>query len=564
MSLSKNYSLKSVAIASAVGLLICKFAISKYLKHRKTDNDIGKYILIESIEDWNRHEVEIMRIFKNCKVIGIDCEWVTVDERKPVSLLQLANDSGFCVLLRLFLLPIWLMPPALINLLADETILKVGVGVSDDANKLFSDYCLEVHGFLDIRYLAKNLNEFQGKNMSLKSLGRDLLGIDLNKSRELRCSNWNADKLSEDQLKYAADDAIISAKIFKEIQKRNKNWLMKDSTNFLKEIETYIDVPFKQVFVNNNNKKSDGTFSLKKPHKTRYSKPRQRPMYDNCQLVAPDGELLCSCDKGKAEWYVYKGLGEKVSDEPFTVRLNFEPSGRPTLDNVFYTMEKSNRCVVCGKTENFHRKLVVPSEYRRYFPNLMKKNLSHDVLLLCVHCHKKSNILDQQMRLNLAELCDAPLGCRKNVKYKFNPELARVKSAATALCLNGNKIPERRQEELKKVISDYFNVSEVTEDILNQAVNIEVSALNDSFVPHGLKVYQYFCENGGLIQLEKIWRQHFLDTMQPQFLPEMWSVEHNHKRLALQVINHERDVDFEESILGLTPELVEEIQDLKP
>lgn len=559
MSLSKTFPVKTVVAASAVGILVCKYAVSKYLNRNSR-----RYIVIETIHDWKQHEAEIHKELKVCKVIGIDCEWVTDSERKPVSLLQLATDRGFCLLVRLFLLPVWLMPTVLMNLLADETILKVGVGVAEDANKLFNDYCLEVHGFLDLRYIAKDLKEFQGKNMSLKNLARELLGVDLNKSRELRCSDWNADKLSDDQLKYAADDAIISAKIFHEIQKRKRNWLLKDSENFLKEVETYVDVPFKQVFVNNNNKKSNGTYSLKKPHKTRYSKPRQKPMYDNCQLVAPDGELLCSCDKGKAEWYVYKGLGEKVSDDPFTVRLNFEPSGRPTLDNVFYTMEKSNQCVVCGKTENFHRKLVVPSEYRKYFPNLMKKNLSHDVLLLCVHCHKKSNILDQQMRQKLAELCDAPLGSRKNVKYKFNPELARVKSAATALCTNGNKIPEWRQQELKKVISDYYGVPEVTEEILNQAANIEVSALNDSFVSHGLKVYQYFCENGGLIQFEKMWRQHFLDTMQPQFLPAMWSVEHNHKRLAIQVINHEREVDFEESILGLTPELVEEIQELKP
>ncbi|GIX88157.1 exonuclease 3'-5' domain-containing protein 2 [Caerostris extrusa] len=558
MSVWKKYPVKYIALASAMGFFAYKFVISKYYNFGR-----AKYIVIESIEDWNMHETEIIKMFNKSKVIGLDCEWVTIDEeRKPVSLLQLANDSGFCVLVRLSCLPVWLMPPALNNLLFDETILKVGVGVSEDANKLFNDYCLEVHGFVDLRYLVKDIKEIQGKSMSLKSLGRELLGIDLNKSKELRCSYWDTSHLSNEQIQYAADDAIIAAKIFTEIQKRNTNFILGNKTKFLKEIIPYIDVPFKQVFINSS-KKSDGLPTLKKPYKTRYSKPRQRPMYDNCQLVAPDGELLCSCDKGKAEWYIYKGLGEKISDDPFTVRLNFEPSGRPTLDNVFYTKEKSNQCVVCGKTENFHRKLVVPSEYRKYFPNLMKKNLSHDVLLLCVHCHKKSNMLDQLMRQKLAKMCDAPLGCKKNVKFKFNPELARVKSAATALKTNGNKIPEWRQQELKKVISDYYEVPLVTDEILDEALNIEVSAINNSFISHGLKVYQYFCENDGLIQFEKMWRQHFLDTMKPQFLPAMWSVEHNHKRLAIQVINHEREVDFEESILGLTPELVDEIKELK-
>ena len=39
--------------------------------------------------------------------------------------------------------------------------------------------------------------------------------------------------------------------------------------------------------------------------------------------------MLCTCDMKKAEWYVKKGLGELVSQDPLTVRLRFEPSGRP-------------------------------------------------------------------------------------------------------------------------------------------------------------------------------------------------------------------------------------------
>ncbi len=38
---------------------------------------------------------------------------------------------------------------------------------------------------------------------------------------------------------------------------------------------------------------------------------------------------MCTCDIKKAEWYVKKGIGEKVCDDPLTVRLKFEPSGRP-------------------------------------------------------------------------------------------------------------------------------------------------------------------------------------------------------------------------------------------
>ena len=36
---------------------------------------------------------------------------------------------------------------------------------------------------------------------------------------------------------------------------------------------------------------------------------RKKPLYHNCKLIAPDDELLCTCDVKKALWYVDKGLG---------------------------------------------------------------------------------------------------------------------------------------------------------------------------------------------------------------------------------------------------------------
>lgn len=96
---------------------------------------------------------------------------------------------------------------------------------------------------------------------------------------------------------------------------------------------------------------------------------RNKPLYHNCYLQAPDGETLCTCDKKKAEWYVSKQLGEVVQVEPLTVRLKFEPSGRASGEvGKYYTQEKVNQCVVCGAVDKFIRKNVVPREYRKYFP----------------------------------------------------------------------------------------------------------------------------------------------------------------------------------------------------
>nr|XP_042903872.1 exonuclease 3'-5' domain-containing protein 2-like [Parasteatoda tepidariorum] len=542
-------------LATAAGFLAFKYWNSKI-------NVQSKCIVIENIDDWNYYESEIISILKNSKVIGLDCEWVNEEgKRNPVSLLQLGNNSDCCILIRLCCLPIWFIPEKIGIILSDDSILKVGVGIYEDVNKLFEDYGLEVRGFIDLRFLAKDLKELHGKSLGLKSLCEELLNFELNKSKRVRCSDWGASKLSSEQIKYASEDVIVAARLFFEIKKRKAGWLSIFSLNITKEINSFINLQFKQ----NYNHKPSKSFSpyhvlSTNSNKNLYSKPRQKLLYGNCQLIAPDGEVLCGCDKGKAEWYAMKGLGEVVSQEPFTVRLNFEPSSRPTLDNIFYTKEISNCCVVCGKADQFNRKQVIPSEYRKFFPKLMKKNLSHDIVLLCVNCHKRSNIIDQAMRQKLADLCSAPLSCRKTDKFESNSELIHVKSAAKALLKASDKIPKARRIQLEQTIKDYFKVSTIEKDLLKEALNVDVNMPNDAYISHGQKVYEYFCKNSGLMELERIWRQHFLDTMQPKYLPSMWSIDHNHKRLAIQVINQEREIDFDISILGMSQELIDEIK----
>lgn len=59
----------------------------------------------------------------------------------------------------------------------------------------------------------------------------------------------------------------------------------------------------------------------------------------------------------------------------------------------------------------------------------MKDHISHDILLLCVDCHIRSNSYDAIIRQELAEECDAPIGAREDVKCRDDPNLKRVKSA---------------------------------------------------------------------------------------------------------------------------------------
>jgi len=76
----------------------------------------------------------------------------------------------------------------------------------------------------------------------------------------------------------------------------------------------------------------------------------KKPIYENCQILAPDGEILCKCDRKKVEWYLDRDLADLVKEDPLTARLKFEPSGRGITafdgqqdDDEFYTEDRTNQ-----------------------------------------------------------------------------------------------------------------------------------------------------------------------------------------------------------------------------
>ncbi|XP_054256113.1 exonuclease 3'-5' domain-containing protein 2 [Indicator indicator] len=524
-------------------------------------------VVVSEQEEWDRVEPLLKKELKKWPVLGIDCEWVSVEGKpNPVSLLQMASSSGLCILVRLPRLVSsgQTMPRTLLDIMADSTVLKVGVGCWEDACKLLHDYGLPIKGSMDLRYLAmRQRKDLLDSCLSLKSLAEKVLNCSLDKSPHVRCSNWEAEELAQDQVLYAARDAQVSVALFLHLLGFAS---LPDGENSVAAWEKalgkcrgLVDIPFRGRRSGSTGEEKSGEGRSPQKTKSRKSwmngqpsgsqqvrdprrqkrKPlgvgysaRKSPLYDNCFLHAPDGQPLCTCDHKKAQWYLDKGIGELVSTDPFVVKLRFEPSGRPESQVDYYLTVKENLCVVCGKRESYIRKNIVPHEYRKHFPVQMKDHNSHDVLLLCTSCHAISNYYDNLLKQQLAEEFSAPIGSEEGVRLLEDPLRRQVRSGARAL-LNADSLPEPRRAELLQCIKDFFNTEAVTPEMLQEAAGLETRICNESYMPHGLKVVQCFARGGlrSLMQLERRWRQHFLDSMQPKHLPEQWSVDHNHMKL---------------------------------
>ncbi|KAM4540844.1 exonuclease 3'-5' domain-containing protein 2 isoform 1-T1 [Fundulus diaphanus] len=530
-------------------------------------------VMVGSEEDWQQMWPLMQKELSVFPVLGLDCEWVKTEgvsvkgRASAVSLLQMATYSGLCVLVRLLTFrggqqP---FPPSFVDVLRDPHILKVGVGCYDDGRRLTRDYGLSLASTVDLRYVALRQRRSSVSNgLSLKSLAADLLNVSLDKSLELRCSDWEADQLTLEQMTYAARDAQISIALF-----LNLLGLQTDAgpafpsgssyPELVSRCQGLVDVPFRGRGDGDDGahegerrrrarkpaaceSPESGDQQVPDPRNNHKRKPlgvgysaRKSPLYDNCFLYAPDGQPLCTCDKKKAKWYLDKGIGVLQSEDPFIVRLLFEPSGRPDSKQDYYLTAKENLCVVCGVADSYIRKNIVPHEYRRHFPTEMKDHNSHDILLLCTGCHAASNVHDSFLKQQLADEFAAPQGCEEGVRLLEDSARRRVRSAARALLSAKDGLPAQRREELQALIKNYMNMTEeqeLTSEALQEAASLETRILNEAYIPHGLKVVRAHAERGlrGLMELERRWRQHFLTAMQPRHLPPLWSVDHNHSK----------------------------------
>ena len=273
------------------------------------------------------------------------------------------------------------LPTSLREILASPEVFKVGVGISEDRTKLLQDVSLDLPSWVDLRHLVVNHWVGHHDKLGLQALAGLVLDVSLDKDWRIRASDWEADQLSARQVDYAANDALVGINIawvvlgslFTSSLSAWLSCLLWSGERLRTEVARVLQLYADLKFSNSSAKKALKVGKEKSPAPTLTGKlketsVRKSPLYHNCMLEAPDGQLLCTSDVKKARWYISKGIGYQVNEDPFTVRLKFEPGGRPQGEaGEYYLSVKPNICVVCGQDQSFLRKSVVPHEYRFLF-----------------------------------------------------------------------------------------------------------------------------------------------------------------------------------------------------
>ena len=143
------------------------------------------------------------------RIVGVDTETRASFKRgttHKVALLQIST-SDTCFLFRLNQIG---MPPSLQEFLMSDT-LKIGLSLKDDFTMLRrrKDVHAEEGNWIE---LQDYVGRFGIEDRSLQKIFANLFGQKISKSQRL--SNWEAETLSEGQMKYAATDAWACVEIY--------------------------------------------------------------------------------------------------------------------------------------------------------------------------------------------------------------------------------------------------------------------------------------------------------------------------------------------------------------
>lgn len=153
-----------------------------------------------------------------CDAVGFDTESKPTFRKGEAStgphLVQLASDERA-----------WLFPVAaavdrdcLRAVLESKTLLKVGMGLGNDRSALKARLGIELAHVLDLGEALRG-NWHRG-TVGAKAAVARFFGQRLLKSKKTGTSNWSLPRLSERQLLYAANDAHVALRLYREWLRR--------------------------------------------------------------------------------------------------------------------------------------------------------------------------------------------------------------------------------------------------------------------------------------------------------------------------------------------------------
>jgi len=265
---------------------------------------------------------------------------------------------------------------------------------------------------------------------------------------------------------------------------------------------------------------------------------------ENWEVYHPNGTHMFTCGEKKATWYLERNLATRTDDGK--IMLTFEPKGNGFESNeIFGKSIREAICVVTGLEEGLQRHHIVPYCYRTHLPEAFKSKNHHDVVLINHGKHSEYEQLATQYKDEVAVMFGVKTIQELNIEYTRKlREIGRDNAILINNILSIFKTYGRISEEIKlKKLQQISIESGIPFETICSYNYIQLYKLYDLLrevhvknqyefkvkyrkeFDHGYHVVKQLDSEEKIKNFVKLWRNHFIDTMQPQFMPIGWSID---------------------------------------
>jgi len=226
------------------------------------------------------------------------------------------------------------------------------------------------------------------------------------------------------------------------------------------------------------------------------------------------------------EGLLRRGLAsqERHGDEE-VVRLHFNPQdhyGYAGLD-----VAERNACVGCG-AGGVARFYVIPKVFFHRLPQKCKSYNCHDIVMACPACRAKAEPPQLARVQQLLEAHGAPpAGSTFANESPLSCEANAAKRAARALLQpprsKKGALPAQKEQDFRRTVAAFSGVD--VADLARHHIERAARTGQDEMPPSERVSAAVSSDQASLRSFLREWRQLFVDTLRPRFLPEGWSVD---------------------------------------
>lgn len=163
--------------------------------------------------------IDILIVKEN---IGFDTEqrptFKRGEKQKAISIIQMSTDEVVFIFQTKFITD---LSPVL-NIISDEQIRKVGFGLKNDIKELSNQYGIIPNNLFDLSTHIKTTFNLKHQMGAKRAVGI-FLNRKLQKSKKAVMSNWENNRLSDNQIKYASEDVTAALDVFNKLHSLDLN-----------------------------------------------------------------------------------------------------------------------------------------------------------------------------------------------------------------------------------------------------------------------------------------------------------------------------------------------------